>query len=71
MLRRARILSSLGFAVLSLAVFSVQSTSAQGVSSFDKQRGADMLDGVYSDLKSKYYDPTFRGIDMEAKHKGR
>ncbi len=69
MLRRARILSSLGFAVLSLAVFSVQSTSAQGVSSFDKQRGADMLDGVYSDLKSKYYDPTFRGIDMEAKHK--
>jgi C-terminal processing protease CtpA/Prc len=47
--------------------FASLSVYAQGIGDLERQRGRDMLEGVYSDLKSKYYDPTFRGIDMEAK----
>ena len=37
--------------------------------SFDKARGRDMLSLIKSDIKKNYYDPTFHGMDVEARFK--
>jgi C-terminal processing protease CtpA/Prc len=38
-------------------------------SGFDKARGHDMVSIIKSDLKKNYYDPSFRGMDIEARLK--
>lgn len=43
--------------------------NGQGVSSFDRNRGHVMLKALKSDIKKNYYDPAFRGIDLEARFK--
>lgn len=53
-----------GFIVCALAL-----VNAQTVSNFDKERGRLMLDMVKQDLKKNYYDPTFRGMDLDARFK--
>jgi C-terminal processing protease CtpA/Prc len=35
--------------------------------SFDRERGRAMLSQIKSDLKKNYYDPTLRGIDVDAR----
>ena len=46
----------------------VSSTFAQ-LSGQDRDRGLIMLKAARDDIKTKYYDPTFRGIDLEARSK--
>jgi carboxyl-terminal processing protease len=38
-------------------------------SGFDRDRGRTMLSNIKSDLKKDYYDPTFHGIDLDARFK--
>jgi C-terminal processing protease CtpA/Prc len=46
-----------------------QSIRAQALkaSGFDKDRGHDMLSQIKADLKKNYYDPSFHGMDIEAR----
>jgi C-terminal processing protease CtpA/Prc len=48
-----------------------QSTPAQApkATDFDKGRGHDMISQIRSDLKKNYYDPSFKGMDIEARLK--
>ena len=43
--------------------------SAQSFSSQDRERGMMMLKTVKDDIKKDYYDPSFRGVDLEARFK--
>jgi carboxyl-terminal processing protease len=58
---------ALAFSVLSPAL--CPRAQAPKASSFDKDRGRDMLSMIKLDLKKNYYDPTFHGQDMEARLK--
>src|ERR1041384_4334280 len=40
---------------------------AQNLSNFDRERGREMLDVIKNDIKRNYYDPTFHGIDIDAR----
>lgn len=40
---------------------------AQGLSDLDRARGVQMLSLVKEDLQKYYYDPNFRGMDLEAR----
>jgi len=42
---------------------------AQSFSGQDRERGVMMLKTVRDDIKKDYYDPSFRGIDLEARFK--
>ena len=42
---------------------------AQSFSSHDRERGFTMLKTVREDIKKNYYDPGFRGIDIDARFK--
>ena len=55
------------FTVFSLALPMI--VSAQKYDSIEKGRMKDMLKIVKSDIKEKYYDATYKGIDLEAKFK--
>lgn len=46
-----------------------QSASAQKFDSIERQRTLDMLKTVKESLKDKYYDPSFHGMDVEARFK--
>jgi C-terminal processing protease CtpA/Prc len=37
--------------------------------SLDRERGRTMLNAIKNDLKKSYYDPTFRGIDLDSRFK--
>lgn len=43
------------------------SADAQQISKYDRERGQDMLSMIKSDIKDKYYDPKFRGMDLDAR----
>jgi C-terminal processing protease CtpA/Prc len=72
--RRPRRRSALLSALLSLcavcAVWGVWGATpvawAQSIS-FDRERGRVMLNQIKSDLKKHYYDPTLRGMDVDAR----
>lgn len=53
---------------ISLVVFPLLAF-AQKYDSIEKGRMKDILKIVKSDIKEKYYDPTYKGIDLEAKFK--
>ena len=53
--------------VLSLLVVSAAAQSAP--TDLERSRGRTMLNAVKNDLKRNYYDPTFRGIDIDARFK--
>jgi carboxyl-terminal processing protease len=61
----ARTLATL-LAALLVAAAAARSTPAQSLS-YDRERGREMLDLIKSDIKKNYYDPTFHGLDMEAR----
>ena len=42
---------------------------SQSVSSQDRDRGVIMLKAVRDDIRKYYYDPAFRGIDLDARTK--
>lgn len=43
--------------------------NAQSLNAVDRDRGHSMLKVIKSEIKKNYYDPTFRGIDLEARFK--
>lgn len=40
---------------------------AQGLSGQDKRRGRKMLEQLQKEIEKRYYDPTFRGLDLDAR----
>ena len=40
---------------------------AQGLAPFDRDNARAMLDAVRDDLRKNYYDPSLRGMDVEAR----
>lgn len=62
---RVRFLS--GLAILSLALIAARPASPQQLRDSDRVRGRTMLKTIKKDLANHYYDPTFRGRDIEAR----
>jgi len=60
-----RILTGLVFLLVTGAVMPAQSQ----VSGPDRERGHVMLDQVKDDIKESYYDPSFHGLDLDARFK--
>lgn len=59
-------------AILVVSVLFVPAThraSAQGITKFDRERSVSILKGIKQDIKKNYYDPNFRGIDLDARFK--
>ncbi|HEU4594592.1 MAG TPA: S41 family peptidase [Pyrinomonadaceae bacterium] len=54
-------------AALFLLVLTAQPAFAQKLGEYDRERGRQMLKTLKDDIKKNYYDPTFRGIDIEAR----
>lgn len=48
---------------------STHSTFSQAISSQDRDRGVIMLKAIRDDIRKYYYDPAFRGIDLDARTK--
>lgn len=63
-----RPLACAGF-TCALIVVAVAVASAQSFSGFDKERVRAMLNVIKGDIKKNYYDPTFHGIDIDARFK--
>ncbi|MCA1566895.1 MAG: hypothetical protein LC803_14870 [Acidobacteria bacterium] len=51
------------------AGFAPAALRAQGLNGFERERGRQMLKTIKDDVKKNYYDPTFRGIDIDARFK--
>jgi C-terminal processing protease CtpA/Prc len=54
-------------ATLFLLALSAHPLAAQKLGEFDRERGRQMLKTLKEDIKKNYYDPTFRGIDLEGR----
>jgi C-terminal processing protease CtpA/Prc len=52
--------------MLCLHIFTLPAARAQSLN-FDRDRGRAMLNEIKGELKKNYYDPTFRGMDVEAR----
>lgn len=50
-----------------LLSFVNQSAHAQGVSRFDRESAYAMLEEVKNDVKKNYYDPNFRGMNLDVR----
>jgi carboxyl-terminal processing protease len=60
----------LALATLAFVILSHKSvTHAQKVESRDRERGQIMLMKIKDELKKNYYDPNYRGVDIEARFK--
>ena len=57
------------FPVLLLLLCGCLPASAQKLSGFEIDRGWQMLGDINADVKKSYFDPTFRGVDIEARYK--
>lgn len=68
--KKAATITSVLVATL-LCVYPAQCLRAQApkASGFDRDRGHDMLKWIKEDLKTNYYDPAFRGMDIDARLK--
>jgi len=56
--------------VFALALFATLPVCGQQkLSSFDRDRGRQMLDVIKQDIKANYYDPAFHGIDLDTHFK--
>lgn len=53
----------------SIDVALLPALAQETVSNFDRERGRTMLNIIKGDLKKHYYDPTFHGVDVEARFK--
>lgn len=54
------------FAVILLGV---NTSFTQSLDRINRGRAKDMLNAVKNEIKNKYYDPTFRGLDLDARFK--
>ena len=60
----ARIFARVAFVLLLMLLAAPRMLRAQSLSSFDRDRGRQMLSVLKDDIKKNYYDPTFHGIDL-------
>ena len=56
-------------ALAALCLLSSHAGARQTLSNFDRERGRIMLGQIKNDIKKNYYDPTFHGMDLEARFK--
>ena len=64
---RARVAACLAALILSLLAGAAHEALAQKkVSGYDIERGRTMLSAIKADLEKNYYDPTFKGLDVQA-----
>lgn len=54
-------------ALLLFTCGSLSPVTAQSLSKEDRERAREMLESLKDDIKKNYYDPTFRGMDLEAR----
>ncbi len=70
---KARGVPAVCLSVFLAAVFCVRSHAQQygeaKISRLDRQSAALMLHNIHDVLRKNYYDPTFHGIDIDAKYK--
>ena len=57
------------FVLIGLMLSGQSSAQQQTATKFDIERGRTMLENIIKELKKNYYDPTFHGIDIEARIK--
>src|SRR5262245_50629648 len=71
LLRRSLILRhSLQFGLLVFILFSpIHTAWSQKLEAKDRDRGVTMLKWIKDELKKNYYDPNFRGMDVDARFK--
>ena len=55
--------------IFAITLFLTFTSNAQKLNSIDRGRVKDMLRAVKGEIKDKYYDPTFGGIDIDARFK--
>lgn len=55
--------------LLSVGLHIPANSNPQGVSDFERERGRMMLDMVKTEIKKNYYDPSFHGMDLDARFK--
>ncbi|HEX6728768.1 MAG TPA: hypothetical protein VF074_02100, partial [Pyrinomonadaceae bacterium] len=56
--------------LLTLLAVTLVSVFAQSPpSGFERDRGRTMLNVIKGDIKKNYYDPNFRGMDVDARFK--
>jgi C-terminal processing protease CtpA/Prc len=64
---RARLLRVVALVCcLNAVAGSLQTVRSQTISKADREHGREMLSTIKDDLKKQYYDPTFRGLDIDA-----
>ena len=61
-------LAAISWATLALLLVPTV-THSQGLDRIERERALSMLNVVKSDLKNNYYDPAFRGMDVDARFK--
>ena len=57
----SRILLTTGFLLTCLQLTGL----AQGFDRIERERAKDMLKTIKNEVEKNYYDPTFRGLDLE------
>ena len=60
---------SFGLLIFIVLLGSTHAALSQSLSSQDRDRGVIMLKAARDDIRKNYYDPAFRGIDLEARTK--
>jgi len=55
--------------IAGLALTAVHETKSQELDSLDRNRSHDMLKAVKDEIRKHYYDPTFHGVDLDARFK--
>ncbi|HEV2826371.1 MAG TPA: S41 family peptidase [Pyrinomonadaceae bacterium] len=64
--------SSITFVLAAICIFHLNTSlkaQAPKASSLDKQRGHDIASQIKGELKKNYYDPSFHGMDLDARFK--
>lgn len=52
-----------------ITLFAANISNSQTLDRLERGRAKDMLKAVKNEIKEQYYDPTFRGIDLDARFK--
>lgn len=61
--------SGIAIAIVLAGIAAREPVSAQSLNAVDRDRGHTMLKVLKNEIKKNYYDPTFRGLDLEARFK--
>jgi hypothetical protein len=61
--------TSIAIAIALAGIAAREPANAQSLNATDRDRGHVMLKTLKNEIKKNYYDPTLRGIDLEARFK--